>query len=128
MNRQEVFTDRAPGIGGPYVQAIKAGNFLFTSGQIAMKPDTKDYVTGDVVEETTQVLENLKAILEEAGASLKDVVKTTVYLKDMEQFPLVNEVYASYFPDRPPARTRVEVSRLPGDVNVEIDLVAYVED
>lgn len=128
MDRQEVYTDQAPGIGGPYVQGVKAGNFLFTSGQIAMKPDTKDLVTGDVEKETVRVLENLKAILEEAGATLNDVVKTTIYVRDMEQFPLINEVYASYFNNKPPARTRVEVSRLPGDVNVEIDLIAYIKD
>ncbi|MGM0652805.1 MAG: Rid family detoxifying hydrolase [Bacillota bacterium] len=128
MDRKEVYTDKAPAIGGPYAQGLKAGNFLFTSGQIAMKPETKEFVTGDIEKETIQVLENLKAILEEAGATLKDVVKTTIYVKDMEQFPVINDVYASYFQDNPPVRTRVEVSKLPGNVNVEIDLIAFIKD
>ncbi len=126
MDRTEIFTEQAPGIGGPYAQAVRAGQFLFTSGQIAMQPGSKAFITGDIESETVQVLENLKAIVEKAGASFRDVIKTTIYVKDMKQFPAINEVYAAYFPKNPPARTRVEVSGLPGDFNVEIELIAYI--
>jgi 2-iminobutanoate/2-iminopropanoate deaminase len=125
--KQAITSEKAPPVGGPYSQAILIGPFLFTSGQIAMKPGSGELVTGNIRDETIQVLENLKALVEEAGASMEDVVKTTIFLKDMSQFAEINEVYAAYFSGIPPARTRVEVSNLPRDVNVEIELVAYIQ-
>ncbi|WP_126424676.1 RidA family protein [Brevibacillus marinus] len=120
-----VATDKAPAAIGPYSQAVKAGPFLFTSGQIPLKPDGT-LVTGDVAEQTHQVFANLQAILEEAGASLRDVVKATVFIQDMNDFASLNEVYAQYFGDHRPARSTVEVARLPKDVRVEIEVVAYL--
>ncbi|SCY84129.1 RidA family protein [Alkaliphilus peptidifermentans] len=117
-------TQKAPAAIGPYSQAIKAGNMLFVSGQIPFVPETMELVSEDVKEQTKQSLENLKGILEEAGFSLNDVVKTTVFIKDMNEFALINEVYATYFIDNKPARACVEVARLPKDVKVEIDAVA----
>lgn len=120
-----VATDKAPAAIGPYSQAVKVGPFLFTSGQIPLKPDGT-LVTGDVEEQTHQVFANLQAVLEEAGGSLRDVVKATVFIQDMNDFARINEVYAHYFGDHRPARSCVEVARLPKDVLVEIELVAYL--
>jgi 2-iminobutanoate/2-iminopropanoate deaminase len=127
VEKEVIFTDKAPEAIGPYSQAIKIGDFLFTSGQIPIDPNTGTIITGDIQRETIQVLENLKAIVEEAGATLDQVVKTTIFIKDMNQFTLINEAYARFFPDRPPARSCVEVARLPRDVNVEIEAIVAIK-
>jgi 2-iminobutanoate/2-iminopropanoate deaminase len=119
-----ISTVKGPRAIGPYSQAIKAGGFIFTAGQIALDPATAQIVEGDVVRQTVRVLDNLKAIVEAAGSSLSRAVKTTVYLKDMNDFAAMNEVYARYFLENPPARSTVEAARLPRDVRVEIDLIA----
>lgn len=119
-------TADAPNPVGPYNQAVIAGGFVFTAGQIAIDPKTDQLLDGDVQEQTRLVLKNLSAILRAAGSDLGKVVKTTVYLKSMAEFPLMNEVYAEFFAENSPARSTVEVSRLPKDVLVEIDCVAEV--
>lgn len=124
--RDVISTPAAPAAIGPYSQAIRAGDFLFVSGQIPLDPSTGALVGGDVQAQTRRVLENLSAILRAAGASLEHVVKTTVYLADMADFPTMNEVYATFFTSAAPARATVQVSRLPRDVRVEIDAVAYL--
>jgi 2-iminobutanoate/2-iminopropanoate deaminase len=121
-----VSTDYAPKAIGPYSQAVVHGGLAFLSGQIPIDPATNALLDGDASAQTARVLDNLKAVLEACGSSLDNVLKTTVYLKDMGQFPLVNEVYGRYFPANPPARATVEVARLPKDVLVEIDAVAIV--
>ncbi|HEY8497328.1 MAG TPA: RidA family protein [Limnochordales bacterium] len=126
MERQVIHTDRAPKAIGPYSQAVKAGGFVFVSGQIPLDPETGRLVDGDIVAQTERVLKNVQAVLEAAGASMADVVRATVYLKDLNDFAVVNEVYARFFPSAPPARVAVEVSRLPRDVRVEIDAIAYI--
>ncbi|EAX46921.1 putative endoribonuclease L-PSP [Thermosinus carboxydivorans Nor1] len=123
-----VNTANAPAAIGPYSQAIKVGNLVFTSGQIPINPATGELVTGSVEEQAHQVLKNVKAVLEAAGASLASVVKTTVFIKDMNDFAKINAVYATYFTANPPARSCVEVARLPKDVLVEIEAIAYVAD
>ncbi len=119
-----VATDRGPKAIGPYSQAIKANGLVFLSGQIALDPVTQQMVAGDIAVQTERVLENLKGIAEAAGSSLSRAVKTTVYLADLADFAAMNEVYARYFPERPPARSTVQVARLPRDARVEIDLIA----
>lgn len=119
-----VLTDRAPKPIGPYSQAVKANGFVFVSGQIALDPKNGEFVPADVKQQTERVLENLKAILEASGAPMNHVVKTTVYLKSMDDFAAMNEVYARYFTLAPPARSTVQVARLPKDALVEIDVVA----
>jgi 2-iminobutanoate/2-iminopropanoate deaminase len=119
-----VLTDRGPKPIGPYSQAIKANGFLFVSGQVALDPKTGDMLNGDIRQQTERVMENLKGILEAGGANLNHVVKTTVFLKDMNDFAAMNEVYARYFIMAPPARATVQVSRLPKDALVEIEVVA----
>ena len=126
MSVRIVHTDKAPAAIGPYSQGIVAGNFLFTAGQIALDPATGQIVQGDVTAQTERVLTNLTAVLESAGASWADVVKTTVYLQDMADFPRVNEVYGRMIGDARPARSTVQVSGLPRGVLVEIDAVAVV--
>ena len=123
---EPVATDRGPKAIGPYSQAVKANGFVFLSGQVALDPNTQQVVEGDVVRQTERVLENLKAIVEAAGSSLKHAVKTTVFLADMNDFAAMNEVYGRYFLTHRPARSTVEVSRLPKDVRVEIDLIAVL--
>ena len=122
-----VVTDHAPKPIGPYSQAVRANGFLFTA-QIALEPDTNTFLEGGVAQQTERVLENLKAILTHAGLTLSHVVKTTVFLKDMNEFGAMNEVYAEFFPAHPPARSTVEVARLPRDARVEIEVVALVEN
>lgn len=120
-----IATTNAPGAIGPYSQAVKtAGGMLFVSGQIPLVPATGAVVEGGIVEQTTQVLENLKAIVTAAGYNLSDVVKTTVYITNMGDFGKVNEIYGKYFTENCPARVCVEVSKLPKDVLVEIDVIA----
>ena len=120
-----IATTNAPGAIGPYSQAVKtAGGMLFVSGQIPLVPATGAVVEGDIVEQTTQVLENLKAIVTAAGYTLSDVVKTTVYITNMGDFGKVNEIYGKYFTENCPARVCVEVSKLPKEVLVEIDVIA----
>jgi len=121
-----ISTDRSPKALGPYSQAVISNGLAFLSGQIPLDPATGLLVVGDIVWQTTRVLENLKALLEAAGSSLDRVVKTTVYLKDMEEFTKMNDVYGTYFPANPPSRATVEVARLPRDVRVEIDCIAEV--
>lgn len=124
MSISPIQTDSAPAAIGPYSQAIVANGFLFTAGQIALDPSTGQVVAGDVVAQAERVLTNLKAILDAAGASWRDVVKTTVYLHDMNDFPRVNEVYARALGSARPARSTVQVSALPRGVLVEIDAIA----
>jgi 2-iminobutanoate/2-iminopropanoate deaminase len=121
-----VHTENAPAAIGPYSQGVVAGNFLFTAGQIAIDPATGQIVQGDVSAQTERVMRNLAAVLENAGASWADVVKTTVYLQDMADFPRVNEVYGRVIGDARPARSTVQVAGLPRGVLVEIDAVAVV--
>jgi 2-iminobutanoate/2-iminopropanoate deaminase len=123
--KQPVRTDRAPKAIGPYSQGIKAGGFLFISGQIPIDPATGEIVQGDIAAQADRVLHNIRNIIEDSGATLHDVVKTTIYLADMDDFAAVNEVYARYFDSEPPARATVQVSRLPKDVRVEIEAVAW---
>jgi 2-iminobutanoate/2-iminopropanoate deaminase len=122
--REIIATERAPRAIGPYSQAVRAQGLVFVSGQIALDPATGAVTEGGVVEQTERVLENIKAILEAAGSSLEKVLRTTVYLQSMSDFKAMNEVYARYFPKDPPARSTVEVSRLPRDVRIEIDVIA----
>ncbi|MBG9941630.1 RidA family protein [Brevibacillus formosus] len=121
-----VSTDKAPAAIGPYSQAAKVGPFLFASGQIPLRADGT-LVEGDVVEQTHQVFSNIQAVLAEAGGNLTNVVKATVFIKDMNDFGQLNEVYGQYFGDHKPARSTVEVARLPRDVKVEIEIVAYID-
>ena len=125
MTIQIISTDAAPAAIGPYSQAIRTGDLIFTSGQIPLDV-SGNLVEGDVATQTHQVFRNLQAVLESAGSSLQKVVKANVFLKDMNDFAVVNEIYASYFGDHKPARSTVQVARLPKDVAIEIDLVAYV--
>jgi len=124
---RNVHTEAAPAAIGPYSQAVSAGNMLFTAGQIALDPATGQIVPGDVTAQTERVMKNLSAVLESGGASWSDVVKTTVYLIDMADFPRVNEVYGRVIGDARPARSTVQVSGLPRGVLVEIDAVAVVK-
>ena len=126
MKKQIISTTNAPAAIGPYSQAVKAGNLLFVSGQIPLDPATGAVVEGDVTVQAKQVFENVKAILTEAGATFEDVVKTTVFLKDMNDFAAMNAVYASYYTENCPARSAVEVGRLPKDVLVEVETIAYI--
>lgn len=126
MNKEIISTNNAPKAIGPYSQGQKIGNLVFTSGQIPLNPETGELVN-EIKAATKQSLENVKAILEEAGTSLNNVVKTVVFIKNMDDFKLVNEVYATYFIDNPPARSCVEVAKLPMDALVEIEAIALIE-
>jgi 2-iminobutanoate/2-iminopropanoate deaminase len=119
-----ISSDRAPKAIGPYSQAIVANGFAFLSGQLAFDPATMQIIDGDIAAQTERVIENLKAVLESCGSSLGQVVKTTVFMKDMNDFVKMNEVYGRYFGENSPARATVEVARLPRDVRVEIDCIA----
>jgi 2-iminobutanoate/2-iminopropanoate deaminase len=128
MKISKILTDKAPAPIGPYSQAILAdGKFLYTAGQISIEPASGKLVEGDIKTQTRQVLKNLKAVLEAGGASLNTVIKTTVFLKDMNEFTAMNEVYDEFFGSAAPARSTIEVARLPRDVRVEIEAVAAVE-
>jgi len=127
LQRSPISTPNAPAAIGPYSQAIETNNFVYTSGQVAIDPTTGELIPGGIQEQTAQVVENLKAILAEAGCHLYNVVKTTVFLRDMNDFGAMNEVYAHYFAPEgavPPARSTVEVARLPKDALIEIEVVA----
>ena len=124
--RQIIQTDNAPRAIGPYSQAVVAGGFVFASGQIPLDPQTGELVAGGVAEQTEQVIRNLTAVMEAAGTSLERVVKTTVFLADMNDFAAMNEVYGRYFSEKPPARATVEAARLPRDARVEIEVIALV--
>lgn len=121
---ESIQTDRAPQAIGPYSQAIKANGFIFASGQIPLDPATMQLIDGDIGAQTEQVLNNVKAVLEAAGSSLGQVVKTTVFLADMNDFAAMNEIYAAFFGQTRPARSTVQAARLPRDVKVEIEVVA----
>lgn len=124
MVKEIIQTVDAPDPIGPYSQAVKAGGFLFISGQVGIHPPTGNLVNSDIVAETKQVMDNINAILHQAGLSFNEVVKCSIFVKDMNNFAAINEAYAGFFGDNPPARETVEVSRLPKDVNVEISCIA----
>jgi 2-iminobutanoate/2-iminopropanoate deaminase len=126
--KDSIQTEHAPQAIGPYSQAIKAGGFLFASGQIPIDPLTGQFVAGGIAEQTEQVLKNLSAVLQAGGSSLDRVVKTTVFLADMDEFALMNEVYGRYFGASLPARATVQAARLPRDARVEIEAIAVVGD
>ena len=126
MKREIVSTTKAPGAIGPYSQAVKTDNMVYVSGQLAMDPETLELVGGNVQDETRKVLQNLQVVLDASGTTLSKVVKTTVFIADMNDFPKINEVYAEFFAENPPARACVEVSRLPKDARVEIEATALL--
>lgn len=126
MSREAVHTNNAPGAVGPYSQAIVANGMIYTAGQVPLIPGTKNLREGGIREQTAQSLDNLKAILEAAGSSLENVVKTTVFMVDLGEFAAMNEVYATYFSAKPPARSTVQVAALPLGALVEIEVVALV--
>jgi len=126
MKKSVVETDKAPKAIGPYSQAIQAGNLLFLSGQIPLDPDKGELVKGDIDRQTKQVLENIKGVLESQKLGMEDVVKITIFLKDIENFGRVNEVYSTYFKSSPPARSTVEVAKLPRDVEIEVEAIAVI--
>lgn len=134
LNKKIIATANAPAAIGPYSQAIlvdlpdgQAGGWLFVSGQIPIEPTSNKIIDGDIAGQTGQVLNNIKAVVEAAGGTMQNIVKATIYLKDMADFPKVNEVYKQYFPKDPPARATVQVSRLPKDVSIEIDAIAFIK-
>jgi 2-iminobutanoate/2-iminopropanoate deaminase len=126
VEKEIIATDRAPQAIGPYSQAVRAGNLIFASGQIPIDPATGQFVSGGIAEQTEQVLKNLTALFESAGVSLTQVVKTTVFLSDMEDFTAMNEVYGRFFSEAAPARATVQAARLPRDAKVEIEAIAVV--
>ncbi|TVL99501.1 MAG: reactive intermediate/imine deaminase [Candidatus Brocadia sp. WS118] len=125
MEKAVIATSKAPAAIGPYSQAIRVGTLVFLSGQIPLFPATGEIVQGDIRVQTRQVLENVKQILEAAGSSLDKVVKTTVFMKDLNDYAAVNDVYQEYFPHKPPARAAVQAAKLPRDAGVEIEAIAY---
>ncbi len=128
MLREPVKTTDAPAALGPYSQAIKAGGFVYVSGQVPIDPATGEFVAGGIAEQTDRVLKNVAAVLEAAGSSLIQLVKTTVFLADMNEFAAMNEVYAKFFTEAPPARATVQAARLPRDARVEIEAVGLVSE
>jgi 2-iminobutanoate/2-iminopropanoate deaminase len=124
--KETISTENAPGAIGPYSQAVRTGNLVFCSGQIPIDPATGEFVSNDVAEQTRQVLKNLSAVLEAAGTDLNNVVKTTVFLADMNDFTEMNEIYAEFFSDNKPARATVQAARLPRDARVEIECIAVI--
>ena len=126
MEKQIIATTQAPQAIGPYSQAVQVGNLLFASGQIPINPATGALVTDTFEAQVSQVLKNIEGILQAAGATFAHVVKTTVFLKDMEKFAAMNAIYARCFPENPPARSTVQVARLPKDVEIEIEVIAHV--
>jgi 2-iminobutanoate/2-iminopropanoate deaminase len=126
MVKEIISTENAPGAIGPYSQAVKTSNLIFVSGQIPIDPTTGEFVSDEIKSQTEQVLQNLSAILEAAGSRLENVVKTTVFLADMNDFAAMNEIYGRYFSEHKPARATVEAARLPRDARVEIECIALV--
>ncbi|AFM39781.1 endoribonuclease L-PSP [Desulfosporosinus acidiphilus SJ4] len=126
MSKQTLNTQKAPAAIGPYAQGIKAGNLIFTSGQLPINPETGELAT-DIEGATRQSLDNVKAILESSGASMEKIVKTVVFLRDMNDFAAMNAIYAGYFPNDPPARSAVQVARLPKDAIIEIEAIALAD-
>lgn len=126
MTKEIITTEKAPLAIGPYSQAVKYGNIIFTSGAIGIDPATGAFVEGGVQEQTKQCIENLKVILDASGSSLDNVLKTTVFIKDMNDFSKVNEIYGKYFTEKQPGRSCVEVARLPKDALIEIEAIAFV--
>ncbi|HEX3084956.1 MAG TPA: RidA family protein [Pyrinomonadaceae bacterium] len=122
--KEIIATEQAPQAIGPYSQAVRAGNLVFASGQIPLDPATKEFVAGGIAEQTEQVLKNLKAVFAAAGVAMDQIVKTTVFLADMNDFTAMNEVYGKYFAENPPARATVQAARLPKDAKVEIEAIA----
>ena len=121
-----ISTNKAPAAVGPYSQGMKAGNIIYTSGQLPIVPETGELLKGDIQKETRLCLENVKAVLEEGNATLKDVVKVSIYITDIKNFPMINEVYEEYFSEHKPARTLVEVSQLPKGGDIEIEAIAIL--
>jgi len=126
VKKKAIDTEKAPKAIGPYSQAIRAGNFLFLSGQIPIDPKTGELVKGDIRRQTKQVLDNLEGVLGSEKLEMKDVVKVTIFLRDIGNFNQVNEVYATYFPSSPPARSTVQVAKLPRDAEIEIEAIALI--
>jgi 2-iminobutanoate/2-iminopropanoate deaminase len=126
MHREIIATDKAPAAVGPYSQAVRLGDFVFTAGQIPINPATGQMVEGGIEAQTRQVLTNVSAVLEAAGTSLAKVVKTTVFLADMGEFKAMNGIYAEFFPDAPPARSTVQVAALPLGARIEIETIAFI--
>lgn len=128
MDKETIATDQAPAAVGPYSQGVRVGDFIYTAGQVGVMPDTKEFAGPDIESQTRQALENVKAVLEAGGSCLKHVVKTTVFLTDMGEFARMNNVYAQFFPETPPARSTVQVAALPLGARVEIEAVAMACD
>lgn len=126
MSKQIIATEKAPAAAGPYSQAVRVGNLVFTAGQVGLVPGTKEFAGPDIASQTRQVLKNIQGILEAAGSGMKHVVKTTVFLQDIAEWPAMNAVYAEFFPENPPARSAVQVAALPLGAKVEIEVVAEV--
>lgn len=127
MKKEIIKTEKAPLAAGPYSQAVKYGNMIFASGTIGIDPVTGEFAAGGVQAQARQCLENVKAVLEASGSSLENVLKATVFIKDMNDFSRINEVYAQYFSDKQPGRSCVEVARLPKDALIEIEVIAFAE-
>ncbi len=127
MEKKAIYTEKAPKPIGPYSQAIQAGPYLFLSGQIPIDPESGELVTGDIREQTRRVLENIKSILNSQGLEMDDLVKVTIYLKDLRNFSQINELYATYFSKTPPARSTLQVSDLPKNAEIEIEAIAWVK-
>lgn len=124
MKKEVISTSKAPAAVGPYSQAIKVDNFIFTSGQIPFDPETNELVGEDIESQTRQVFKNVTAVLEAAGATLDDVVKTTMFIKNMDDFNTINKIYGEFFTENPPARSAVEAARLPKNVLIEVEVIA----
>jgi len=127
MGKEQIFTKDAPRALGPYSQAIRVGGWIYLSGQIPINPNTNEVVRGTIEEQTELVLKNAQQVLKAAGASLENVVKVTLFIANMDDFGKINDVYAGFFSSSPPARSAVQVARLPKDVGIEADMIAYVE-
>ncbi len=125
--KEIIATDQAPRAIGPYSQAVRSGNFVFASGQIPIDPATGEFVAGGIAEQTERVLKNLTAVFEAAGVAMDQIVKTTVFLADLNDFTAMNEVYARFFKENPPARATVQAARLPRDAKVEIEAIAVTD-
>jgi 2-iminobutanoate/2-iminopropanoate deaminase len=123
VTKQIISSDKAPSAIGPYSQAVRAGNLVFLSGQIPLDPGTGEVIYGDIKKATARCIENIKAIAEEAGCSLNDIIKTTIFIKDMNEFSQINEVYGTYFTQKQPARSCVQVAKLPKDADIEIEAI-----